>query len=478
MREYIDEHRDGIIDELSQLVRIPSVRGNECDGAPFGQDCVTCLEAAKSLYAKHGIDVKISHDRKYGLAALGNGERKIGLFAHLDVVPPDGDWIYTSNPFEPRLVDNCLVGRGAEDNKSGVILSLYAVKLLRDLGVDTKCRLEIFLGTNEESGMEDIESYKQNNSLPDVAIIPDGGFPVSIGERSICRFFAVNDSEFSDILSMEGGSAFNIVLGELCVRMKYSDSLFAEATEICRNDDRLSVSQNADEISVLAHGLSKHAGNPEGGINAAYVFANAFKDCASLCEADRHILEEAALLTGSFFGEGFGIENDDSLFGRLTCVNGICKTENRRLSLSFDVRFGVSLDRAEALEKIRMSAERHGFGIADVSGSDGFGIGRENIFAQSLESVYNECEQLSTGRECGGKAFYCSGGTYARKLGGNSFSVGTQAGYIGECIAMPQGHGGAHQPDEQLSVERFLEAIKIVAMMIVRCDEILAEGDA
>lgn len=53
--------------------------------------------------------------------------------------------------------------------------------------------------------MADIEKYISENRLPDVSVIPDGDFPVSIGERSMKRFLAVSKNAFSDIVSFDGG---------------------------------------------------------------------------------------------------------------------------------------------------------------------------------------------------------------------------------------------------------------------------------
>lgn len=477
MRAYVAEHKEEILGDLTSLAKIPSVRGESENGAPFGRKCSECLEAAVKLYDKNGFRTVTAGDKSYAVASVGGAEKRIGLFAHLDVVPPDGEWLYTDNPFEPKHTHGCLVGRGVEDNKSGAVLSLYAVKMLRDLGVEIKSGVDVFLGTNEESGMADIEKYISENNLPNVSIIPDGDFPVSIGERSMKRFLAVSKNAFSDIVSFDGGSAFNIVLGELKVRIRYSETLYRDALEICKTCNNIGVTAEGEYICVTAHGLSKHAGFPEGGVNAAFVFADAFCNCKSLCENDRKLLSEIAALTGRFYGEGFGVGHDDPSFGRLTCVNGICSLSDGRPSLSFDVRFGVSLDGEKLMEEIRRSADLHGFVICDVSGTDGFEIEKDNAFAKTLEKVYREFSEDFTHKRCEDRAFYCSGGTYARKLcpaGSIAFSVGTVAGYADDTkLAMPQGHGGAHQPDEKLPVGAFLEAVCVAAMMIAECDGIL-----
>ena len=71
------------------------------------------------------------------------------------------------------------------------------------------------------------------------------------------------------------------------------------------------------------------------------------------------------------------------------------------------------------------------------------------------------------------KGFYMGGGTYARYLK-NAYSVGLQAGYIKNDIPdLPAGHGSAHQADEILRIKQFMEALKIIALMIHECDNSL-----
>ena len=98
----------------------------------------------------------------------------------------------------------------------------------------------------------------------------------------------------------------------------------------------------------------------------------------------------------------------------------------------------------------------------------GFAIPRDNEIAKKLERVYSELS-----KDPNAKGFYMGGGTYARYLK-NAFSVGTQAGYIkNDTPELPAGHGGAHQSDEILRINQFLEAIKVVALMIHECDKAL-----
>jgi acetylornithine deacetylase/succinyl-diaminopimelate desuccinylase-like protein len=60
-----------------------------------------------------------------------------------------------------------------------------------------------------------------------------------------------------------------------------------------------------------------------------------------------------------------------------------------------------------------------------------------------------------------------AGGTYSRYLD-SSAEVGTTL--IWETVPLPQGHGGAHQPDENISVQGLLKALELIVNMLIECD--------
>ena len=92
IRKYIEDHREEIINDLLELVRIPSVSDTaECD---------KMLDHVCDIYEKNGFKSEKYGD--YALAFYGNGEKSIGLYAHGDVVPAADDWIHSS-AFEPVI---------------------------------------------------------------------------------------------------------------------------------------------------------------------------------------------------------------------------------------------------------------------------------------------------------------------------------------------------------------------------------------
>lgn len=459
--EYLKNNEEKIIEVITRLVKYPSVAEQPSENAPYGKPCRECLEAAANIMAEYGFTSKVADSGRYALASYGEGEHTIGLFAHTDVVPVNPDeWIYTQ-PFSPKRIGDVLVGRGVEDNKAGVAASIFAIKALEAAGVKLNSRISVFLGSNEECGMDDIEAYALENTLPDVSIVPDGGFPVCFGEKGICRAHVIIKEPFSDITEFCGGMAYNIMLDKLSVKMKYSDALYSAASEIAKENDRITASKEGESICVTATGIPRHAASPEGGLNAASVFAAAFENCEALCEKDRKILHDIAILTSDFYGESIGIACSDECFGKLTSVNGICCMNEGRAEITLDIRYGTGIGEKELEEKI-LSAYPESYIHENKAG---FAIPTNNPVAQKLEKVY----ATLSGDE-NAKGFYMGGGTYARYLK-NAYSVGLQAPYVkAEAPSLPDGHGEAHQADEVLRIPQFLEGIKIIALMIAECD--------
>ncbi len=469
MDSYISEYEEEILGVILDLAKIPSVKGESADGAPNGVICRQCLDAAIEKMREYGFCASVKCDGMYGLATSGDGEKCIGLFAHTDVVPvSEEDWLYTK-PFEPKRIGDVLVGRGVSDNKSGVAISIFSLELLKAAGLSPKSKISVFLGSCEETSMADIEAFAASEKMPDVCLVPDGEFPVSFGEKGICHVMGRMGDAFEDVISLSGGSAYNIVMGKAECIVKYSDKLFSELGERVKKNAEIDICKKDDTIVITAHGKPKHAAMPEGAVNALAIMSGELCKLSSLSENDREIFKKICALTSSFYGEELGISCSDDCFGALTSVCGICgMTKEGYPTLSLDVRYGTGITGEQVEKKI----SEYFVEILQLDNKPGFAIPRDNPVAMALEKVYTDFSKNPDDR-----GFYLGGGTYARHLK-NAFSVGTEAEYIeNDCVELPAGHGGAHQSDEVLRINRFFEALKIVAMMIYECDRIMQNAE-
>ena len=208
-------------------------------------------------------------------------------------------------------------------------------------------------------------------------------------------------------------------------------------------------------INVLVKGVAKHASIPEGSLNAALVASELLLDCSFVSANDKCILEGAKNMLSCHYGRGMGVDHTDPVFGRTTCVNGLCKTRNGKLCLSFDIRYGSTQSPTELERAGDESLEKYGFIPFEKDNRPGFSIDESSPYPAIFEEIYAEITGERLGRVT------MAGGTYARKLT-NAFSVGTyviRKDRATPVFEMPEGHGGAHQCDECIDIEGFFEAV-------------------
>ena len=459
---YLAAHREEIVQTLMGLIRIPSVKSEPEPHAPFGENCAAALEAAHKLYEREGLETKKTDS--YALASYGSGTHTLGVFAHADVVPVNAaDWTVCA-PFEPVVRDGFVYGRGSDDNKSGVVASLYAVKMLRELGLPFDGKLLLYTGSNEESGMADMAEFVKNEPMPDISLVPDGGYPFSYGEKSILRLYLTSKTAFREILDVTGGKAANMVLDRADARIIDKPELFDELNRIAAADDRITVDKADDGITVTAKGVASHAAHPEDAVNALGILAEVLEKCQHLCENDRTIFGRVSALLADCNGASLGVPLTDPVFGALTAANGIVRTESGKPSLSFDVRFGSAATCEEVLAKLKQHTSDD-WKAENIRATDGFLLDVNGEVPKRILEVYRT---VSGQRDA--VPFLMGGGTYARHLK-NAYSVGTAAWYKCKSPVLLKGHGGAHQSDEFLCIDAFLEAIKILTATIVECGE-------
>ena len=464
--EYIEKNRDAIIRDLMDISAYPSVKGEKEPGAPFGRDCKIKLEAVARLFEERGFKTVIREEGGYALSYYGEGDKALGLFSHADVVPVDGEWLITE-PFKPIVKDGYIFGRGVNDDVSGIVEMLWAVMIIRDLGLPLKSRILFFNGTNEETGMEDIAAFVKSEEMPYASIIPDSGYPVERGQKSSMKVNLTSREPLSYIKSFGGGCAVNVVLGYAECAMPYSEEAYAELLSLTEGAIAYTVIKNGDSVILKAEGKQAHAAHPESGINAALLLAKILKSCSALPEGDRRIMERVENILSDTAGSSLGIEHSDGVFSPLTAANGICKlTPDGKVVLSFDIRASASFDLEEMAEKIHTATDVE-WTIDVVRASKGFLHSEDDPRMAAIVETY---ERISG--ETGRKPLLIAGGTYARALK-NAYSIGTVGYYKAPPIELPAGHGGVHQPDEKISIAGLLEALKILVFMILELDGVI-----
>ncbi|MBO7171105.1 MAG: Sapep family Mn(2+)-dependent dipeptidase [Clostridia bacterium] len=454
---YFKAHEKEMIADLFTLARIPSIVSEREGDAPFGRPCAEALEAARALFEREGFDTEMAADGSYALVYYGGRDigKSVGLFAHTDVVPVGDDWVYTK-PFEPILKDGCAIGRGVEDNKAGVIMSLWCLRYFKEKGIAPHRPITVFLGSCEETGMEDIAAFRKEREMPYVSLVPDGGYPFAYGENGIARFYFTAKTPFAAITDLSGGDALNVVLDRAIAHLD-DERLVEEIKTVTAENGNVTVNGSA----VIAKGVAAHASTPDGSVNAARELALALAACPSLPDGDRAILKNMAHLLSDTDGTVLGIKKADPHFTPLTVANGVVKCEDGKLSFSLDIRYGTAIDSEEMVRTLAATAEEYEFTLKTVENKAGFLLPLGSPFDKAILDV---CERHSGERPT---PFLMGGGTYARYLT-NAYSMATSVPYVTDPYVCPApGHGGAHQADEHLPIDAFLEAAALFTDIVL-----------
>jgi acetylornithine deacetylase len=160
----IDGLRDEMINTLAELVRIPSVVGNEGPAQDFmqrqyeglGLD-VKIFEADKNTVGQHSAYVEsgLPFEGRPNVIGLLKGDpakKSMILNGHVDVVSPEPVDQWQHDPWGAEIEGKRLYGRGAVDMKAGVIANLFTLKALRQAGIEPGGGVMLQSVIEEEAG--------------------------------------------------------------------------------------------------------------------------------------------------------------------------------------------------------------------------------------------------------------------------------------------------------------------------------------
>ncbi|MFF2632748.1 M20/M25/M40 family metallo-hydrolase [Microbacterium sp. NPDC058021] len=175
-----------VIDRLENLVRIPSIAFPGFDPAPvheMGAAVVALFEAA-GIPGVRLLDVPDGYPCVYADVPGPEGAPTVLLYAHYDVQPAPESQNWSSDPFVPTTKDDGRIyGRGAADDKSGLVIHYATLKML---GAPLPCHLKILIEGEEET-ISHLEDFVENNPElfeADAYVIADIG-PQRVGRPGL-----------------------------------------------------------------------------------------------------------------------------------------------------------------------------------------------------------------------------------------------------------------------------------------------------
>ena len=179
LRERIAADMPRAIDELERLVRIPSMGYPGYDPA----NVRASAETTRDILIEAGVtDARLleldgGHPAVFGAIPGPDGAPTVLLYAHHDVQPegPLEEW--DTPPFDPVVKDGRMYGRGAADDKSGIVVHAAAIRALLADGLPP-VSIKVVVEGEEECSTEHLPELVQGNAdllRADVAVIADGG---------------------------------------------------------------------------------------------------------------------------------------------------------------------------------------------------------------------------------------------------------------------------------------------------------------
>lgn len=174
--------------DLGALVRIPSVAFPGFDRAQVRRSAEAVAALAEGLGVFERVEIRdaaIPGSDERGMPAVlatraaRNGRPTILLYAHHDVQPVGDESLWESPPFEPTVRGGRLYGRGAADDKAGVMAHIGALRALRQaLGDDFDLGVALFIEGEEEAGSRSFAQFLSDNAdalRADVIVVADSG---------------------------------------------------------------------------------------------------------------------------------------------------------------------------------------------------------------------------------------------------------------------------------------------------------------
>ena len=448
MEELLQGYREEMVETLQKWVRIPSVKGEEAPGAPFGVPARQALDTAMADCERFGLKTEI-FDGYAGHADLGEGETRdaLAILAHLDVVPVGDGW--TKEPFGGQRINGKIYGRGTSDDKGPAVAALYAMRAVKEAGVPLRRKVRLILGCDEECGSADLAYYKKVTEMPRSGFSPDADYPVINVEKggSHIQFDGDLCAEGLQVLSMQVGERPNVVPG-FASALVSGDEEVAQAAQKAGEKLGFPVKTTLGNGAVIIEttGIPGHAAMPEHGRNAIGQMLLIFKELG----VQGALLEMADAIGMTYHGENLGIAMRDDMTGPLTGSLDMIKIEHGHVTAIMDVRYPVLFHPGRMYEVL---AQRLQYLTATDAGTrPPHFVSEKTELVQELLEAYHEV----TGGEK--KTIAIGGGTYAQSM---EEGVAFGALFPGE-VEM------AHQADEFMTEESLFQNARIFARAIVR----------
>ena len=440
--DYIDANAEEFIKDLQTLVRQPSISAQNIG-------LRECADLVKQMMDDDGLDAHL-HELDGGppviIGHIGSSQSQKTMlcYSHYDVQPPEplDAWTH-GGPWSAEIVDGVLYGRGATDNKSGVLAFNKAAKAFLKVRGELPVNLKFIIEGEEEIGSLHLGPWVEENTdlleadgmhcLDGSVDIATGLPDVDLGLKSVLFVELVARGANSDIHSLNfplvPSPAWDLVRALNTIMDKnrriliegWYDGLYElqdeDHAQLEEKISRVDLSKMKEDWGIDEFALGRD------GIDA--IKARAYEPTANI----------AGLISG-YTGEG---------------SKTIVPNEAR---VKMDFRLIPNIDPSKALERLKNHLKKHGFDNIEV------------ISTERAEPPY----KISVKEPMSQAVIAAAMKVYGEKPIVNGVSAeGTILKHVWiPCVLTGFASTGAnlHAPDENIRIDHYIQGIKYAATIM------------
>ncbi len=176
IKDYIEENKERFLNELFELIRIPSISSIEA----HKPDMIRCAEYWKKLILEAGADKceimpTQGNPVVYAEKIIDPKLKTVMIYGHYDVMPVDPVELWNTPPFEPEIRDGKIWARGADDDKGQAFMHAKAFEYMVKTN-QLPCNVKFMLEGEEEVGSPSLYPFCEENKellKADIILVSD-----------------------------------------------------------------------------------------------------------------------------------------------------------------------------------------------------------------------------------------------------------------------------------------------------------------
>ncbi|MGF2411629.1 M20/M25/M40 family metallo-hydrolase [Ferruginibacter sp.] len=175
--KYIDDNNDAHLKEFMELIAIPSISSIPANKPDVDKAAAWIVNKLKAIGITTAQTIPTEGNPiVYGSWDKAPGKPTVLIYAHYDVQPvKESEW--NNPPFAPKIVDEKILGRGSSDDKSGVMITIWAVEAMLRTDGKLPVNVKFIFDGEEEKGSPSFKNFLDKNAAllkADFALNADG----------------------------------------------------------------------------------------------------------------------------------------------------------------------------------------------------------------------------------------------------------------------------------------------------------------